>query len=131
MITIFGFWETILATGAVHTVQRGVAAGSGTITINPVNMNKAVVISRSKGSAGSVAANGSISLSPSLNGVGIVNGGSPALASNSSSDSWPGYSGSLSGGTTNLTVKEYSAVLTNSTTVTVDGPCEWQVINYC
>jgi hypothetical protein len=112
----------------VLSTQHGVAAGAGSITINAVNVNKAVVISRSKGSAGTVAATGSISLSPS--GPGPASSGTVSPCPWNSTAGTESYSGSISGGTTNLTVKEYSAVLTNSTTITVDGPCEWQVINF-
>jgi hypothetical protein len=37
---------------------------------------------------------------------------------------------SLSGGTTSLTAALYGATLTNSTTLTVTGPCSYQVIEY-
>ena len=84
---------------------------------------------------GTVAATGSLSGSASL---------SPSLAGNSMSNTgwcsnggngvnvFPNYSGSisgtLSGGTTALTTKQYSGVLANATTLTFDGPCEWQVV---
>jgi hypothetical protein len=42
----------------------------------------------------------------------------------------PSLSGTISGGTTNLTTKQYSAVLTSATTLTCDGPVEWQVVEY-
>ena len=37
---------------------------------------------------------------------------------------------SLSGGTTDLTVKEYSARLISPTQLECDGPVEWQVIEF-
>jgi hypothetical protein len=33
-------------------------------------------------------------------------------------------------GTTSLTAAQYGAYLTNSTTITVTGPCQWQVVEY-
>lgn len=35
---------------------------------------------------------------------------------------------SVSKGSNNLATREYSAVLANATTVTADGPCEWQLV---
>ena len=107
-------------------VQRGVFASAGSVTITAVNTSKSFIISVSKGSAGYVAARGTISLTPS--------GGDITMPANSSGvtyvrdGSFPSYSGAITGGTTDLTTKAYSAVLTNSTTITADGPCEWQVI---
>ena len=37
---------------------------------------------------------------------------------------------SISGGTTSLTAAVYGAYLTNSTTLTVTGPCQYQIIEY-
>lgn len=132
---MFGFFEIIYAKlmqGSVKSVQRGVTAGAGNVTINAVNMNKSIILSKSKGSAGTVAATGNLSIS------GIPN---PLIAYTNTATYAPGtnqtnpnatisVSGSVSGGTTNLTVKEYSATLTNSTTINCDGPVEWQVIEF-
>lgn len=102
----------------IKSIQRGTAAGAGTVTITAVDMNKAVVESVSKGSAGTVATN-------SLTTYWYPNGTSSPAAN-------IGLTGTAaaSGGTTNLTSKGFSAVLTSSTQITVDGACEWQVIEY-
>jgi hypothetical protein len=107
--------------GGVKRIQSGTALAAGTVAITAVTVAKSFVISVSKGSAGTVAATGSITLT-SANGQpgGVQSGSSGAFG--------PSYSGSLTGGTTDLTVKQYSAKLTSSTQLTVDGPCEWQVI---
>jgi hypothetical protein len=111
----------------IKTIQRGTTAGAGAVTITAVNTAKSFIVTASKGSAGFVAARGSISLSPSGGNVPPTpTGGNFAI----NLGSYPSYSGSISGGTTDLTTKEYSAVLTNSTTITADGPVEWQVIEY-
>ena len=141
-------------TSPIKSVQRGVKTGSGTVTITAVNTAKAFVISYSKASAGTVAATGTVAastLSGSITGTLSPSGGGTIsnvyyvqygqCATNSTAGSFPSYSGTrtlsgsttsaaISGGTTDLTTKQYSAVLTNSTTLTCDGSVEWQVIEY-
>jgi hypothetical protein len=113
-------------------VQQGVTVAAATITISAVNLTNAVVISYSKGSAGSVAVSGSVSLSSQF---GVNNGqGVRAVASTGSrattTASMPNYNGTVSGGTTNIMTSLYSAQLTNATTLVCDGPVQWQVISY-
>lgn len=132
----------------VKSVQRGIYSGAGgTITIAAVNASKSIIFSKSKSSAGYVAATGTAS--GSLNygtfggsqytvyPTGGYNYGGPQPAGTAGNSSTtvgyvnaPSVSTSLSGGSTSLTTKQYSAVLTNSTTITCDGPVEWQVIEY-
>lgn len=136
--------------GGVKKVQRGTATAAGTITIEEVVMEKTVVHSVSKGSAGTVAATGTLN----INGAAVTMEVEPKLASSSTygidyickastsgsninygkdwaaEGSIAAHTGELSGGTTNLIVKEYSAVLTSSTTIKCDGPVEWQVVEY-
>jgi len=116
---------------SVKSVQRGVYAGAGgTVTISSVNTSKSVVLSVSKGSSGYVAARGTVSMSltPSGGEVSARGSGSDYVIAGS----FPDYSGSgsISGGTTDLTTKQFSAILTNATTLTCDGPVEWQVVEY-
>ncbi|MFX4261050.1 hypothetical protein ACOBQJ_02490 [Pelotomaculum propionicicum] len=118
--------ETNLAAGFIRSIQRGTSAGAGNVTITAVNTAKTMVLSASKGSAGYVAARGSVSLTPS--GGNIL--GYAEDGSGQSSGGFPTYSGSITGGSTDLTVKVYSAKLLNSTTIYCDGACEWQVIEY-
>lgn len=115
--------------GGVKHVYRGITSGSGNVTLPAaVNMDKTVVLSTSKGSAGYVAARGSISLTPS---GGSVPGQDGTYKGNADRNgSYPSYSGSISGGATDLTVKEYSARLVDENTIYCDGPVEWQVIEY-
>jgi hypothetical protein len=101
----------------IRSVQRGTATAAGTTAINAVNTAKTVVISNSKGSAGSVAVSGSFRYLSSSNSF-VPNSGSGGSL-------W-----SMINSTTDLTVKVYSAVLTNATTLTCDGPVEWQVVEY-
>ena len=120
--------------GGVKSVQAGVYSGAGgTITISAVVVAKSVISTVSKSSAGTVASTGSVTgtLSPS---TGIVTAGG-YYSSNydyqkaTYSVSYTGTR-SISGGSTSLITKQYSAVITNSTTITADGPCEWQVVEY-
>lgn len=110
----------------VVNVQRGVTSGPGNITISAVDMNKTVVFSKSKGSAGYVAARGDIAGSV-INAYWSSNKGSTPRNDNRRDVS---LSATISGGTTDLTVKEYSARLINPTTIACDGPVEWQVVEY-
>lgn len=120
----------------VKSVQRGVSASAGTATITAVNTAKSTIISVSKGSAGTVATNSTV---PNMQLKGATktfdlmstNAASTGTAYNQGSgEKIYAYGGSMSGGTTNLVAKQYSAVLTNATTVTFDGPCEWEVVEY-
>jgi hypothetical protein len=111
------------ARSPVKSVQRGVYYGDGaaSVTINAVNPDKTIVLSASKGSDGYVAARGSFETSD-------------GFSTGSNSGMQPGYGsrvgGSLSGGSTSLTVKVFSARLTSATTITCDGPVEWQVVEF-
>lgn len=188
----------------IKSMQTGTASAAGTITISAVNTAKTVVQSFSTGSAGTVAATGSINAaSGSTSGISfsgtnanlvnsdahfLVNGtygatyggllgtypninqvgsyipaggifvGSPqyntayymprysAYYASNQMPSFNQYIGigafntnganvslnatNLTGGTTSLTAAQYGAYLTNSTTLTVTGPCQYQVIEY-
>lgn len=123
--------DTILArtlAGSVKSVQRGVATAAGTVSITQVNAAKALVFSNSKGSAGYVAARGTVSLTP-FGGKTCCE--ISTLDTRPGPGSFPTYSGAITGGTTDLTVRVYSAVLaSNGLSLTCDGPCEWQVVEF-
>lgn len=110
----------------VVNVQRGVTSGPGNITISAVDMNKTVVFSKSKGSAGYVAARGNIEGNVTGTYWSSNQGASPKNDNRRDSS----LSATISGGTTDLTVKEYSARLISATTLACDGPVEWQVVEY-
>lgn len=131
--------------GGVKHVYRGITSGAGNVTLPAaVNMDKTVVLSTSKGSAGYVAARGSISF-PEFTIYGKPENTNTAIAFYSSYGGlFPSGgnnsnrkffiqaddAGSISGGSTSLTVKEYSARLVDENTIYCDGPVEWQVIEY-
>jgi hypothetical protein len=112
--------------GGVKRIQSGTALAAGTVAITAVTVAKSFVISVSKGSDGFVAARGTVTLAPTNGGPGSTT----SITTSNSGGGAPSYSGSISGGTTDLTTKQYSAKLTSSTQLTVDGPCEWQVIEH-
>lgn len=134
----------------VKSVQRGVTTAAGTITIGEVNVGKSVLFSVSKGSAGTVAARGTVDISkanvsltttPLLTGSAsfgdeYIRTSSSGSSSNSTGIAWTSsgnvaaHTGTLSGGETNLTAKAYSAVLVDSKTIKCDGPVEWQLVEY-
>jgi len=120
--------------GGVKSVQAGVYSGAGgTVTISAVVVAKSVISTVSKSSAGTVASTGSVTgtLTPST-GITTAGGYYSSNYDYQKATYTPTYSGtrSISGGTTSLITKQYSAVITNSTTITADGPCEWQVVEY-
>jgi hypothetical protein len=146
--------KLIASMSGIKRVQRGVTAAAGTVTIARVNMNRTFVISASKGSAGTVAARGTVAahaitgtitgtftgagtlLTESLRGVGTSDGSS-AVASTTRTLTMSGTrtitggnaaQAAISGGATDLTVREYSARLISPTQLECDGPVEWQVI---
>lgn len=112
----------------VKSTQRGSAASAGNITISSVDTSKSFVISFSIGSAGTVAGSGNTSgtYTPSGGAVGAPGGNF------NQSGFFPTYSGtrSLSGGSTSLVSARYGAYLINSTTITVTGACNWQIVEY-
>ena len=115
----------------IKSIQRGVAASAGTITISAVDTSKTFVRSFSNGSAGSVGGTGTDSgaLSPSGGDVRLARGGSQLPGG---SGSWPSLVGTrtFAAGATSLTSASYGVVLTNSTTLTADGACYWEVVEY-
>jgi len=121
--------------GGIKSVQRGVYAGAGgTITITSVDITKSVISTVSKSSAGTVAATGNITGTLTSSGGTPITPGTTFGQLNTTyyGASFPSYVGTraLSAGTTSLITKQYSAVITNATTITADGPCEWQVVEY-
>jgi hypothetical protein len=114
----------------IKSIQRGTAVSSGAITISAINVSKSFCRSYSTGSAGSVGITGTSagSLSPSVtagNGEGSVSGAGVRGA-------WPSYSGTrtITAGATALTSAEYGVRITNSTTITATGACNWEVVEY-
>jgi hypothetical protein len=113
----------------IKSIQRGEAVSSGTITISAVTVAKTFVRSFSNGSAGSVGATGTeAGTLSSSGGTPLSSTGGLAVTTISN----PSYSGTrtFTAGATALTTALYGVVLTNSTTLTADGACFWEVVEY-
>lgn len=111
----------------IKSIQRGTAAGAGTVVINAVNTSKAMVRSYSRGSTGYAGVAGTV--------AGRIykywGGGTPHGLGGSPYANHQATITDISGGTTDITVKECGAKLTNSTTLTIEGGgCEWEVIEF-
>lgn len=139
---MFGMPEAILDAveqGMIRSIQRGASAGAGNVVINSVNPGKAMVLSKSKGSSGYVAARGGFSAPLSIYRAeygttyyfcGSYDGSGQAIGTSSSIYN-PFYMNAVfTGGSTDLTVKEFSAKLVNATTISCDGACEWEVVEF-
>lgn len=114
----------------IKSLQRGSAATSGTITISQVNMSKTFVRSFSNGAGGTVAPSGSSGGTYNPSGGNISNAGGTGFVTGGGSH--PTYSGTrtFTAGTTNAITGKYGAYLASSTTISVDGPCYWEVVEY-
>jgi hypothetical protein len=123
--------------GGIKIVYRGTTGGAMTVTLpGRVDPSKSIVLSCSKGSAGTVAATGSVAfgsltLTPS-GGTPVNPLGGPQATSGGSFPSYAGSgSGAITGGTTDLTVKVFSAVLSSDgSQITTDGAVEYQVVEF-
>lgn len=141
--TLFGLQKKMLMSGGsgVKAVYRGTTTGAQTVELPAaVNMNKSFIYSVSKGSAGYVAARGTVSIPETdiryknINSIDWVmmglNKGLTSTYDNSYRVFIPAHTAQISGGSTNLTVKEYSARLIDETHIQTDGAVEWQLIEY-
>lgn len=148
MITLFN--NQAAANSPIKSIQRGVTTTATTITIDAVNMTKAVVLSNSKKSDGWVPISASFSASGSITEggyrVGANNGTLPnfsavpsyatnghisGVKSDAEIPATLSQSGSISSRQNGkFTVKEFSARLTSETTLDCDGAVEWQVVEF-
>jgi hypothetical protein len=119
-----------IVSSPIKLIQRGSAASSGSVTISSVNTSKAFVKSFSTGSAGTAAGTGTTSGTYSPSGGNIFGPGGGGFISGGGSAATYSGTRSLSAGATSLTSARYGAYLSNSTTLVVDGACNWEVIEY-
>jgi hypothetical protein len=116
------------AGGGIKTVQRGLAAAAGSVTISAVNTTKAFVTIYGTESAGAVAASGTVA---AMNGnhtagtFGNITDGNARAGSN-----WSGNSMAISGGSNTLVSAVVQGYLSNSTTLEVSGACRWEVVEF-
>jgi hypothetical protein len=139
------------AGGGIKSVQRGSAGASGNVTITSVDISKSFVNIYGTASSGTVAASGSINaanMTPS--GTGNITGNlirndgvsfAPfpyaanehrVIGANQilNFSSMTGNATNLTGGSTNLVAAVVQGFLANSTTLTVSGPCRWEVVEF-
>lgn len=110
----------------------GSATLNGSITPGNFNANGAMNFSKSGGNLTGMS-NGSFSqLTPTGAPPSYSGSFNRAVSANtgSLSSSNRGTANISGGSTTNFYTADYGAVLTNSTTITISGPCFWQVVEY-
>jgi len=141
-----GITSTAVSGGGIKTVQRGSAAGAGTVTITAVDITKSFVTVFGTASSGTVAASGAVasktgnvaSGSGSLTlrpYGGFVNHGSGGPAQNvgtlsTSSQALNFNAANLSGGSNNLVAAVVQGYLSDSTSLVVSGACRFEVVEF-
>ena len=134
----------------VKSVQRGSAAGAGTVTITAIDISKSMVNIQGTTSSGTVAASASIggtmgsALTPSMtfnpgtiaayggtyNGPGQRRGPVTGASIGGSIGGNMNSSLTISGGTNNLIAAQIQGYLSNSTSLVVSGACRWEVVEF-
>jgi len=116
------------ASGGIKSVQRGLASGSGNVTITAVDITKSFVTVFGTTSSGTVAASGTVN---AANGTftGQVFAGNVANH-NSATTNLAMNSTNLTGGSNNLVAAVVQGYLSNSTTLVVSGACRWEVVEF-
>lgn len=153
-----GIFSLPASSSGIKSVQRGSAVSAGNVTIAAVNIDKSFVTVFGTASSGTVAATGSLSgatgttstfsgtISATTGNVGRVSanqgsltnsGYGAAIGQNISSTSFNANAQNislnatnLSGGTNNLVAAVVQGFLANSTTLTVSGPCRYEVVEF-
>ena len=132
-------------TSIVKSVQRGSAAGAGTVTITAVDTTKSFVNVFGTASSGTVAGSGTISAlnatvgsaSSNSNAGGWLNGtvngglgGPNSTNATINSRSFSGNTMNLSGGSNNLVAAVVQGYLSGATSLVVSGACRWEVVEF-
>ena len=128
----------------VKSVQRGSAAGAGTVTITAIDISKSFVNVFGTTSSGTVAA--SAALSGGLNAASAAmtvsgqtsrsaghygdNNGGPVMNVGGNLNATNFLSANLTGGTNNLVAAVVQGYLSNSTSLVVSGACRWEVVEF-
>ena len=118
------------AGGGIKSVQRGSAAGAGTVTITAVNISKSFVTVFGTASSGAVAISGSTtSVNANTNNQNRIASGYAIVGD---SGGWgmniPVLT--LSGGTNNLVTAVVQGYLNSSTELVVSGACRYEVVEF-
>jgi len=113
--------------GGIKSVQRGLAAAAGTVTITAVDINKSFVQVFGTTSSGNVPTTGVIGSQGHNASSGVAGSNySPGPSGGSSSVG----ASNISGGTNNLLAATAQGYLSNSTSLVVSHPCRWEVIEF-
>lgn len=135
------------SSGGIKLVQRGSAAGAGSVTITAVNITKAFVNIFGTTSSGTVAASGTINAATGNAGAATMTFNAPhpfysnytgGIYTNSTTNnsntvgahSISLNSTSLTGGSNNLVAAVVQGYLSDSTTLVVSGACRWEVVEF-
>ena len=136
------------SSGGIKSVQRGSAVAAGNVTITAVDITKSFVNVFGTASSGTVAASGTVAgvngaIAASNVDVRHINGNTArgawyfAGARAYSPGSWTinatnfaGNASNISSGSNNLVSAVVQGFLANSTTLTVSGPCRWEVVEF-
>jgi hypothetical protein len=115
------------AGGGIKSVQRGLAAAAGNVTITAVDISKSFVKVFGTTSSGTVASDSTVDAV----GANAVSGlsGSNISAQHAGGGASIGAR-NLSGGTNNLVAAVAQGYLSTSTTLVVSHPCRWEVIEF-
>jgi hypothetical protein len=116
------------AGGGIKSVQRGLAATSGNITITAVDITKSFVTVFGTESSGTVAVSGNVGSSNISSNSLTAGSGTGTARAPAASMTFPGAT--LSGGTTNLVAAVVQGFLANSTTLTVSGACRFEIVEF-
>ena len=126
----------------IRSIQRGVAATSGNITISSVDTTKTMVTSFSTSASGTVSGSGTLS---AANGTVITPANAVAGNNYSSRYVAAAFAGptfntetrnialnstNFSGGSTNLVSAAFGVYLSNATTLVASGACRYEVIEH-
>jgi hypothetical protein len=126
----------------VKSVQRGSAAGAGTVTITAIDITKSFVNVFGTASSGTVAATGALSADNGVLAAGSGNldkgfTGGGGLWNNAGNQplnlgarNYAGNIQNLSGGSNNLVAAVVQGYLSNSTSLVVSGACRWEVVEF-
>jgi Flp pilus assembly protein TadG len=106
--------------GGIKSVQRGLAASSGNVTITAVDTSKSFVTVFGTTSTGNVAA----SFGLTTNSRQLVSGNAAQYDPNTTATF------TVNPGTTTLVAAVVQGYLSNSTTLVVSGACRWEVVEF-
>ena len=128
----------------VKSVQRGSAAGAGTVTITSVDISKSFVNIQGTIGSGTVAATGAVAgITGNIASANVAhfnnyastfrygnNGLSGYQIGRVAATTFTGNASNISGGTNNLVAGQIQGYLSNATSLVVSGACRWEVVEY-